>query len=109
MATVRFNAPEEFVEELARDADRVHRRIVRVTCRYSASRLSPNIHHLSVVASALVDGQVIQLERYVGDIWRIPEEDGKVYAQRDQVMGELAQRLAALGLEVRAGVLEEAP
>lgn len=104
--TVTFNEPEEFLEELERDAEHVYRRIVRVTRRWTASKVHPGIHHLELVATAVVKDQVVQLRRYVGDIWRMKGQDQPVLNAADQKQREIEARCQAMGLEVRAGMME---
>ena len=69
MPTVKFSAPDDFLEELAKDKEKVDRGIVRLVYSFTPTNISPNIQHLSVVATALVAGQVYRLETYCGDLW----------------------------------------
>jgi hypothetical protein len=111
MATVKFNYPGEFLAELKQDCQQVDRGIVRVTTLYRGSTGSPGMRHLSVVATARVGRDLVRLDCYCGDLWQIGDQD----SPHDQQVMERIQRLSStlqdgcsqLGLEVRAGLLEE--
>ena len=105
---VTFNQVKEFIAELYKDEGKVERNLVRCTKLFEASRLSPNIRHVSVFSTYSVDGQVITLTRYCGDIWGINEErDAEVIAKADQLLMTIEASCKRLGLETRAGMLEE--
>lgn len=106
MSAVRFTEDSEFVAELARDVEAVDRRIVRVSLRFTPSRVSPAVRHVEVVAGYEVDGgHVVRMERFVGDYW------GEAFG-RDALDAAAAmqQRIVSaatdLGLEVRPGVFD---
>jgi hypothetical protein len=105
---VLFNSPEAFLEELGKDKDEdeVHRRIVRLTYLSRPSKMSANISHLYVVATARVAGETYRLECYCGDIWRIEVQDKPVQEKVESVCNQVMEGCAKLGLEVRAGVSE---
>ena len=111
MAVVKFNNPGEFLAELKQDCQQIARGIVRVTSLYRGSTVSPSLHHLSVVATARVGRDLVRLDYYCGDLWQIGDQD----SPHDQHVMERGQRISRalqdgcsqLGLEVRAGVLEE--
>lgn len=105
MATVKFNDVDEFCEELARDGP--DRDIVRLTYLFKTSRLSPNIRHVLVVATCTVQGQIVRLERYVGDVWGLSATDEEVMEKALQTKNRLHERCKKLNLNVRAGVLED--
>jgi len=108
MITVNYNSPEEFCEEMEADKDAIDRRIVRVTFLREASKLSPNIFHISVIASYSVDGQIVKLQRYCGDIWKMnQEQDDKVWGKANEIAKAITDKALALFLEVRPGSLEE--
>jgi len=105
---VTFNQVEEFIDELERDAGKVDRGIVRCTKLFEASRLSPNIRLVSIFSTYSVDGQVITLTRFCGDIWGInKEKDGEVIAKADEYLKSIEEACKRLELEVRAGALKE--
>lgn len=49
----------------------------------------------------------MRLDRYCGDLWRIEEQDRPILEKAEKVCREIEEGCARLGLEVRAGVLEE--
>lgn len=108
MPRVKFNAVEEFCAEMERDKSDIDRRIVRLTHLFQDSRLSPNIQHVLAVATYSVKGQVVRLERYCGDVWRINDEaDKKVLDRAEAVHKAIKEACQRLELKVRAGILEE--
>lgn len=99
--TVTFNDVHEYLTELGRDRDRVDRRILRVTVgrRYGAAFVT-----VSVVATALVEGVVVRLDRVVGEAFVGDEQGAGLAARTQTLLDELTEGGQALGLEVRAGV-----
>ena len=108
MPIVKFNAPEEFLAELTKDVALVDRQIVRATNLYRQSTYSPGVQHLSVVATARVGSDIVRLDLYCGDLWHIERQDTPVTAKAERMRRALAEGCARLGLEVRAGMLDEA-
>ena len=112
MMKVKFNAAQEFLEELQADhaSGLVFRRLVRLTNVYTTSSISPNIKHVSVAASYIVkhpdDLQLAELMRDCGDVWNIPESDKTTLERADQVQAKVKQACDSLGLEVRAGLYD---
>lgn len=106
MPTVKFSDPEDFLEELAKDKEKVDRGIVRLVYSFN-----PSTHgittHLSVVATALVGTQLYRLETYCGDLWRIESPDQPVHEKGSAVKEAIAAGCAKLGLEVRGGAITE--
>lgn len=107
MATVNFNEPEDFLAELDKGKEKVDRGLVRLVYSFTLSKASPNIHHLSVIATALVAGLVYRLETYCGDLWNIPSQDQAVRDKGKKTTEQIAEGCARLGLEVRGGVITE--
>lgn len=105
---VKFNDPKEFLEELAKDAQLIKRSIVRVTQQTTQSNQVPVIAHLSVVATAEVEGDIVRLDRYCGQLWNIGKDE-KVLGLAKEMVNQIIKGCEALGLEVRAGVLEPGP
>lgn len=113
MVAVKFNAVEEFCDELEKEASEMPRKIVRLTNSTRLSPLSPSIKHLSVIATFLItlpSGQhgIVRLERYCGDLWGMGR-DAKVLEEAERLAGVVSATCKKLGLEVRAGVLEDVP
>lgn len=105
---VKFNQVEEFCAELEKDAPLVDRRIVRCSNLWEVSKLSVNIHHLTFLATYSVEGEIVELRRYCGDIWRINQDaDKKVLDKAEQVGKTIEEVCQRLKLEVRAGYIEE--
>ncbi len=106
---VKFNDPGEFIEELKREygqpgiAEPV---ILRLTTLTSMSSMSPNIHHVSVVATFKDSrGDVVKLEKYVGDVWGLGQDD-KVWETVKKLHEFITTTSQEFGIDVRAGVLE---
>lgn len=109
MTTVRFTDAKEFIEELERDRGMIERGIVRLTNHYMPSSLSPNIWHLSVIASCKVGQDLVRFQRYCGDAWGKNSEDQNrpTRDKADEVQKEIEKACQELGLEVRPGIYEE--
>src|SRR2546421_6341056 len=69
---VRFSVVEEFIAELALEAEQqqIEDRIVWVTYNYAQSRQVSFVYHMSVVAGFVVRGKLIQLTQRCGDVMR---------------------------------------
>ena len=105
---VRFNQPQEFCEELEKDHFQIERGIIRTTIRYEVSKMSPNIHHVFAVATYSVDNQVVEMEKYCGDIWRInQEQDDEVMARAKECLDTVENTAKSCGCEIRSGSLED--
>ena len=101
--TIAFNDPDEFLEELARDRETVDRKILRVTVR---RRYASPFVTVSVVATALVGGQVVRLEQRIGQAFAAAENVTEVATKTQAALDKLTEAGKALSLEVRAGVFE---
>jgi hypothetical protein len=64
---VKFTDVAEFTDELARDAELVERRIVRLT--QEARAAEGGAFHLLVHAGAVIEGQLVCLTAYAGQHW----------------------------------------
>lgn len=110
MITVRFSDRDELMAELAKSKQEIDRGIVRVTNLLRPGRLTPTVRTMSVVVTAAVRGQLIRFERYMGQLW------GQGFEDRDKIVADAGHKIvekisaecAALGLDVRAGILEDA-
>jgi hypothetical protein len=107
MATITFNLPAEFLVELEQGQQLVRRGIVRIPRLYRTSSFSPVIRHLSVVATALIGGDVVRCESDCGDLWQMADHDTATLTKAGQVCRALEDGCARLGLQVRAGIAEE--
>lgn len=120
MAVVLFNDQGEFIEEVKRDAFSVLGKVVRLTKRYTRSKVSPQIQAVSVIAGyELLHGSevslptVVRLEKHVGEVWGgvpgpVNEVSAKTQERAEAVMDEVQKACEGLGLEVRAGMVYEA-
>jgi len=107
MLKVKFNMVKEFCEEILNDKDNIDRKIVRVTKSFTPSRMSPNIHIVSLLAGYSVSNQLVYLNRYCGEIWGINTESDKKIADKAEVgIDEITSVCLEAGLEIRAGLLE---
>jgi len=109
MAVVKYNEVDEYLEELKKDSDTnmVYGQIVRVSNLFTATKLSPNIHHVVVVSTYQSDNNIVRLEKYCGDVYRgdIPEND-TVLQRAEEIQKKIKTACKELKLEVRGGVLE---
>jgi len=105
MLTVKFNQPEEYLDEMSKDPP--PDKIVRSTVIYRGSRLTPNIKHVSVLATYLSKrNQIILLEHYCGDVWVGQDVNQKTQQKINEVQDKIDRCAQELGLEVRDGTLE---
>lgn len=107
MVKVKFNQPSEFCYEMEKDASNIDRGIVRTTLSYQVSSMSPNIHHVFAVATYSILDQIIEMEKFAGDIWRVnQEQDDKVLNQAGEYLKKIEDKAKLLKLELRSGRLE---
>jgi hypothetical protein len=107
MVTVKFNDVDEFVANLRQDADLVERKLVRLTFRHKAADPTLPIRSMSLVASAVVGGQVVTLLTDCGSYMQgSADEHGQVAAAARAAAGKVEAVARELGLEVRPGVIE---
>ena len=100
----RFTDPREFVQDLTRDVDLVERGIVRVS-KVARPAMQGAVTRVSVNAGAIVANRPVILETLIGDLWG-SRDDAKVQAAATAAVDELEHALQAIGLQVRAGMLE---
>ncbi len=105
MIPIRFNLVEEFIEELRKEAQgdvrketqgipqpwgNVRDGIVRVTSSYIPSRVTPNVQHVTVLASFITTrGYLVKLSHPVGELWGIGGGDAETRARRETVVAAL--------------------
>lgn len=107
---IKFNDIHEFLHELRTDyGSRQHRGgILRLTHVRRAD--ADGICHLSVVAtitSRSEPGAIIRLERPCGELWGLNSPDDKTRGRADEAASMIRNHCAELGIEVRAGMLED--
>lgn len=117
-SSVRFSEVDEFLAELAGDADDVARRIVRVSLRFTPSKLMPSARNVEMVAGYELTGGagVVRMERWLGDFWVEPGArdvwvepgDRDVLDRADAMQARIVAAVNDLGLECRPGVFEKA-
>ena len=103
---VVFNAVEEFLAELEKDQDLVERKIVRLTCLYQQSTMTPVIRHLFVVATYKAGGEIVQFKDFCGDLWNL-EQDEKTIQRSVAIQEKIEEASKEYGLEIRAGMYTE--
>lgn len=110
MPIVKFNNVDEFCEELEKDAAAVavDRNIVRLTNLFTISSPLPNVRHVKVLANYSVQGQIVRLEHYCGDLWGMNnDQDNKVLERAGNAQMTVKAACDRLFLELRAGALED--
>jgi hypothetical protein len=100
----RFSEPDEWAAEIIRDRDLVERQIARVT-KTARPVMDGAATRAHVVASAIVEGRIVMLETYVGDLWGAAADE-EVQQRASRIVGELENELHAAGLDVRGGIWE---
>ncbi len=114
MIGIRFNIVKEFLEELKKEAQAggeygdVRDGIVRVTVSYVPSRVTPNVSHVTILASFVTTrGHLVKLSHPVGELWGVGKGDEETRARASETLKALEDGIIALGLQVRAGTFEE--
>ena len=108
---VRFNATDEFLNELRDTARSLGRDLgepaIRLTKQFRESKPSPSIREVSVICGFLAcTGDrclLVELERYCGEMWVGVKGGEDALTRADAVMAEIEQRAKDLALEVRVG------
>ena len=112
MVLVKFNFPDEFLEELTKDKALVYQGIVRLTQVFGQEQKILVVTHVSVVATAKVGPDVIRMDHRIGS-YSAPPGGHEVASDREAVLKKSREALDAvqakceqIGLEVRAGIYE---
>lgn len=100
---VGFNDLDEYLAELTKDRGRIERQILRITVR---RRYGAPFVTVTVVATAVIGGRVVKLERLVGEAFAGDERADGLAAKTKAILDRLTEAGASLGLDVRAGVYE---
>lgn len=101
--TVKFNATEEYIEEMSNNVNQMPVKILRITKR---ARLIPNAERLFITATHRRNDEIIRLDRYVGELVGVKADDAPTYRKAEAIMNALEKIARELGLEVRAGMYE---
>jgi len=105
---VHFTSPGEFCAEITKDKDKIDRNIVRSTIRWEGSKMHASIQHVYAVASYSVDGQLVDLLRYCGDVWGVSSgRDHEVIELSQKYLKLVEDTCKGLKIECRAGLLQE--
>lgn len=108
MVKVHFTDPGEFCAEIEADKAKIDRNIVRATVRWEPSKMMVTIQHVTMVAYYSVDGQVVELSHYCGDVWGINTgRDEEVVDLAHKHMALVKETCERLEIEYRAGTLEQ--
>ncbi len=102
--TVRFNATDEYLAELAQNVERMPVKILRVTKR---ARMIPGSERMFVTATHRIGDEIIRLDRYIGMLKGVKAEDDPLYRKAEAVINSLEKTAKELGLEFRAGMYDE--
>jgi len=109
---IKFTSVEEFIEELRKEFKPgkpiPKPTVLRLTNQYRPSSMSPNIETMLVLDTVVnLRGEVIRFERFVGQLWRVREDqDRNVFDLAAQIHTRIEALCQELGIEVRAGVYE---
>ena len=104
---IKFNAADEFVEELKKEP--LAKPVVRLTYLRKANDKIAPLTSLFIVATAkTADGDLIKLEHYCGEQCGVPEDD-KTQRHGEDVHRYIENHCADLRLEVCSGIYEEVP
>lgn len=110
MVLVKFNFPDEFLEELTKDKDLVHRGIVRLTQLFGREMKILIVTHVSVVATAKLGPDIIRMDHRIGSYSDLPGGLGgdreAVLQKSRETLDTIQAQCEQLGLEVRAGSYE---
>lgn len=103
---IQFSDLKEFQEELTRDQDLIHRRLIRVTKLFQRTGETAN-RNIIVVAGALVpdEGLLVELRVYCGTDWGkgLPIS-AETHERADKLIEQLEAWAKDHGIDVRAGM-----
>jgi len=102
--TVRFNATDEYIDEMKKNVERMPVKILRITKR---ARLIPGAERMFITATHRIEDEIIRLDRYVGELRGAKMDDAPTYRKAEAIMNSLEKTAKELGLEVRAGMYDE--
>jgi len=102
---IRFNNLDEFIKEIEKDKDKIHRGIVRLATVQKALEVS-SLYAVKVIAAYRVGDEVVELEQFCGNWWREDKKEGKVWDEAKETCEKISKTCKESGLEIRAGVYE---
>jgi hypothetical protein len=106
MAYVRFTVLSLFLEELWKDAALVDRRMVRMVEFSDGWSATPGLRYLRLIVTARVGQDILRVDSYCGATCGISAHDQQVREQLARQRRSLEKICAALGIEVRFGILD---
>jgi len=105
MALIKFNYPDEFIEELKKEP--LAKPVVRLTNLRRQNEKTFPLASLTVVATAkAADGDIIRMDHYSGSLWGHNQEDEKTWEHAKAIGDQIRKACEELNLEVRAGIYE---
>lgn len=105
MNRVRFTNYEEFLEEITLDRDVVEDKIIRVCIGTHRSNSAP-VDSLTVYASVIVRGKVVELSQHCGTHMNIGQEAEDVRNRANTIADKIREVSRDFGFTVRAGKFE---
>lgn len=105
MITVSFQSETEFSEEIALDADSIDRRIVRLTYFQEHSKVGLS-RLFYLVGSYSIQGQIVMLRRYYGELTGDDEKDADVMQAAALAHTSISAQCQRHDLAVRPGMLK---
>ena len=106
MAYVTFTVLSLFLEELWKDAALVDRRLVRMVEFSDGWSATPGLRYLRLIVTARVGQDILRVDSYCGATCGILAHDQRVREQLARQRRSLEKSCAALGIEVRFGILD---
>jgi hypothetical protein len=105
---VLFNDIEEYLVEVGKDRELVHDKIVRLAQMTRGTKVGP-LFNLNLVATCIIRGHVIRLQRSFGQVFLVDGKAGDVqsaaqFLKIKQAAEHLEKSLVAMGLDVRGGI-----
>ena len=101
---VTFDEPAEYFAELDGVAEQVEGGVVRFMVRYDPPGPTSGIRRLELVASAVVDGEILELVAKAGEVWGDGGElDQETKKRIDGWHGQLVEMCGQRGLVLRGG------
>ena len=97
-----FTNADDFVTDLAQDAELVERRIVRVGKSVRPREDGPWAE-VGIEAQAIVAGRLVELHQHCGTLRGVDVDDRQVQRRADEDLSWLRGELEHLGLDVRGG------
>lgn len=99
---VKFNSVDEYKQEI--HLSQPQGSLVRLTKMIADTRLSPNLKHISAVATFRnSSGEIVRLDKHCGDYW-VGSGIQTASERADKVITDLEEFCKANGLDTRPGL-----